>query len=180
MLPLFNALTPMLQNEQLEARLISLRIPVEICPTSNILTESIRSYEEHHFGKLFAAGHPLSISTDDSGMSLLNHRSSFVFFSCQIFSFCGLSSEYCRLGGWGGEGDLSTRSFFSAVNPFVSGNLVSVQGSSIMHLVTGIFDSPLSNEYAVLMAAHNLSIADLAKVTSDAIDFAFCDADTKV
>ena len=41
------------------------RIPLEVCPTSNIRTGVYASMEEHPVRALFEAGVPLSISTDD-------------------------------------------------------------------------------------------------------------------
>jgi len=49
-------------------QLLASRVPVELCLTSNVLSQSCAGYEEHHFGALFAAGHPVSVCTDDSGV----------------------------------------------------------------------------------------------------------------
>ncbi len=46
-------------------RLAAERIPLEICPTSNIRTGIYRSYREHPARRLFEAGVPLTVSTDD-------------------------------------------------------------------------------------------------------------------
>ncbi|KAK9268054.1 hypothetical protein L1049_010493 [Liquidambar formosana] len=43
-------------------------IPVEICLTSNIRTESISSIDIHHFVDLYNAKHPLVLCTDDAGV----------------------------------------------------------------------------------------------------------------
>ncbi|WOL06722.1 adenosine deaminase-like protein isoform X1 [Canna indica] len=45
-----------------------LKIPVEICLTSNIRTERLSSLHNHHFADLYKAKHPLSLCTDDSGL----------------------------------------------------------------------------------------------------------------
>ncbi|KAK6264944.1 hypothetical protein SCA6_020378 [Theobroma cacao] len=49
-------------------KLKSLKIPVEICLTSNIRTETISSIDIHHFAELYKAKHPLVLCTDDSGV----------------------------------------------------------------------------------------------------------------
>lgn len=43
-------------------------IPVEICLTSNIRTESISSLDIHHFADLYSSKHPVILCTDDSGV----------------------------------------------------------------------------------------------------------------
>ena len=43
-------------------------IPVEICLTSNKITESVASYADHHLGEFLERRHPVSICTDDSGV----------------------------------------------------------------------------------------------------------------
>ena len=44
-------------------------IPIEICPTSNIKTESVSSFPEHPFGDFMKLpNYPLVICTDDSGV----------------------------------------------------------------------------------------------------------------
>ncbi|MCD7465792.1 hypothetical protein HAX54_001950 [Datura stramonium] len=50
------------------AKLKSLKIPVEICLTSNIRTETISSVDIHHFADLYNSGHPIVLCTDDSGV----------------------------------------------------------------------------------------------------------------
>jgi adenosine deaminase len=41
------------------------KIALEVCPTSNIFTGIYRSYEEHPVKRLFEAGVPITINTDD-------------------------------------------------------------------------------------------------------------------
>jgi len=55
-------------NEQIQHCLLESKIPVEVCLTSNVVTESVPSFEEHHFRHLRAHGHPLILCTDDSGV----------------------------------------------------------------------------------------------------------------
>ncbi|KAL7130245.1 hypothetical protein ABFS83_13G121500 [Erythranthe nasuta] len=45
-----------------------LKIPVEICLTSNIITETIASVDVHHFADLYKSNHPLILCTDDCGV----------------------------------------------------------------------------------------------------------------
>ncbi|KAK9706437.1 hypothetical protein RND81_07G124500 [Saponaria officinalis] len=49
-------------------KLKSMKIPVEICLTSNIRTSTISSVDVHHFAELYRLKHPLTLCTDDSGV----------------------------------------------------------------------------------------------------------------
>ncbi|CAL1397775.1 unnamed protein product [Linum trigynum] len=49
-------------------KLKSSKIPVEICLTSNIMTDTISSLDIHHFVDLYRAKHPMVLCTDDSGV----------------------------------------------------------------------------------------------------------------
>ncbi|XP_024024713.1 adenosine deaminase-like protein [Morus notabilis] len=49
-------------------KLKSFNIPVEICLTSNIRTNTISSLDVHHFADLYNAKHPLVLCTDDVGV----------------------------------------------------------------------------------------------------------------
>lgn len=44
------------------------KIPVEICLTSNIQTNTISSIDVHHFADLYNTKHPLTLCTDDAGV----------------------------------------------------------------------------------------------------------------
>lgn len=44
------------------------RIPLEICPTSNVRTRAVGSLEEHPLPELLDAGVPVTLNTDDPGM----------------------------------------------------------------------------------------------------------------
>jgi adenosine deaminase len=41
---------------------------VELCLTSNIKTSTFQGFPDHHFARLHAAGHPVVLCTDDSGV----------------------------------------------------------------------------------------------------------------
>ena len=41
-------------------------MPLEICLTSNVRTESVFGYKDHHVRRYLEAGHAVSLCTDDS------------------------------------------------------------------------------------------------------------------
>lgn len=43
-------------------------IPVEVCLTSNVRTETVPAIRDHHFAALYQSRHPLIICTDDPGI----------------------------------------------------------------------------------------------------------------
>jgi adenosine deaminase len=51
-----------------ELRVIKEQIPLELCPTSNLLTMNLMNFTEHHFNLFYQNKHPLIICTDDSGL----------------------------------------------------------------------------------------------------------------
>jgi len=53
------------EDQRLVQHLAERQIPLEVCPTSNIRTGAIASYEAHPVKTLFDAGVPITISTDD-------------------------------------------------------------------------------------------------------------------
>ncbi|KAK2078495.1 hypothetical protein QBZ16_003335 [Prototheca wickerhamii] len=55
-------------DDELEQQLLDSRVPVELCLTSNLVTQSVPALEAHHFTKLHGSGHPLAICTDDAGV----------------------------------------------------------------------------------------------------------------
>ncbi|XP_065879337.1 N6-mAMP deaminase-like [Euphorbia lathyris] len=55
-------------SEEAFGKLKSSKIPVEICLTSNIRTNTISSLDIHHFADLYNAKHPIILCTDDSGV----------------------------------------------------------------------------------------------------------------
>lgn len=56
------------QDERLMAYLAEHRIPLEVCPTSNLRTRAVGSYDQHPIAKLVAAGVPVSVNSDDPPM----------------------------------------------------------------------------------------------------------------
>lgn len=48
--------------------LLASDIPVEVCLTSNLATQSVPSIEKHHLAQLHKANHPIAICTDDTGI----------------------------------------------------------------------------------------------------------------
>ncbi|XP_062061746.1 LOW QUALITY PROTEIN: adenosine deaminase-like protein [Lepus europaeus] len=44
------------------------RIPLELCLTSNIKSQTVPSYDQHHFGFWYSIAHPSVICTDDKGV----------------------------------------------------------------------------------------------------------------
>src|SRR4051812_40964109 len=56
------------RDERLMAHLAERRIPLEVCPTSNVRTRSVPSLAEHPLPQLVAAGVPVTINSDDPPM----------------------------------------------------------------------------------------------------------------
>jgi len=51
-----------------ELQLQATGIPLELCLTSNIKTQTFNGFLDHHFKAFHAAGHPVVLCTDDSGV----------------------------------------------------------------------------------------------------------------
>jgi adenosine deaminase/aminodeoxyfutalosine deaminase len=56
------------RDEKLMAHLMERDIPLEICITSNLVTGVVRSLEEHPVRRLYEAGVPITLNTDDPAM----------------------------------------------------------------------------------------------------------------
>ncbi|KAK4487345.1 hypothetical protein RD792_006039 [Penstemon davidsonii] len=79
-----------------------LKIPVEICLTSNIRTETISSLDVHHFADLYKSNHPLVLCTDDAG----------------VFS-TSLSAEYALASSAFGKYSLGKREMFELAQKMI-------------------------------------------------------------
>lgn len=64
------------QDPALMAHLAEHRIPLEVCPTSNVCTRAVASLEEHPWQRLVDAGVVVTLNSDDPGMfaTTLNHE----------------------------------------------------------------------------------------------------------
>lgn len=73
-------------DENLLQLLLKDRIPLEVCPSSNVCTIGLKSLKEHHFGVLFKENYPLSICTDDTGVfdTNLNKEMEYLFEAFEI------------------------------------------------------------------------------------------------
>ncbi len=55
-------------SDAARALVLARRIPIEVCLTSNVLTDSVASYADHHVREYLQLGHPLVLCTDDCGV----------------------------------------------------------------------------------------------------------------
>lgn len=53
-------------DKKLYEEVISKKIPIEMCPTSNMFTLDLKDMKQHHFKEFFFSGHPVSLNTDDT------------------------------------------------------------------------------------------------------------------
>ncbi len=56
------------RNPEVLKFVVDNQIPLEVCPTSNILTGAVKNIEEHPIKKLLSAGVNVTISSDDPGI----------------------------------------------------------------------------------------------------------------
>jgi len=54
----------------IERMVVERAIPLELCPSSNVIGQTVRSFKDHHFKEwgIEKRGHPLAICTDDMGV----------------------------------------------------------------------------------------------------------------
>jgi aminodeoxyfutalosine deaminase len=67
------------------------QIPLEVCPTSNVCTGAVRSINEHPLRKLYDAGVPITLSTDDPGVFRCTLRGEY-----EVARQLGLSTDDLR------------------------------------------------------------------------------------
>ncbi|WP_254878827.1 adenosine deaminase [Streptomyces sp. NA04227] len=60
--------TSSVRDPKLLAHLAEHRIPLEVCPTSNVATRAVPSLEEHPLARMVEAGVPVTINSDDPPM----------------------------------------------------------------------------------------------------------------
>ncbi|WIA12967.1 hypothetical protein OEZ85_006581 [Tetradesmus obliquus] len=89
-------------DEALQQRLWASNIPVELCLTSNVKTNSVPGYVDHHFKQFYAACHPVVLCTDDSGVfgTTLSQEyaiaaASFGLEQQQLIELAARAVEYC-------------------------------------------------------------------------------------
>jgi len=87
--------THLFEDPRLAEVLIERGIHVEMCPTSNLCTGSIRSIEEHPIRRAFDAGLDVSVATDDPGAFLCSMDSEYALLA-ERFVFT--EEELVRLG----------------------------------------------------------------------------------
>ena len=56
------------QDPELLAHLVENRIPLEVCPTSNVATRAVATLDEHPIKEMYAAGAVVTINSDDPPM----------------------------------------------------------------------------------------------------------------
>ena len=55
-------------DEELFELALETKIPLEVCPSSNMCTKGMKSLKEHHFGRFLKEKYSMSICTDDTGV----------------------------------------------------------------------------------------------------------------
>ena len=60
-------------DEQLRNTLLASSIPLELCLSSNVITESVTGYPDHHFGPLSLAGMDMQGRPSKSRSMIFQH-----------------------------------------------------------------------------------------------------------
>ena len=56
-------------SDAIEKLVTSNRIPLELCPSSNVINQTVDDFADHHFGEwAVKRDHPIAICTDDMGV----------------------------------------------------------------------------------------------------------------
>jgi aminodeoxyfutalosine deaminase len=71
------------------------QIPLEVSITSNLCTGAVRTLAEHPVRKLFDAGVPITLNTDDPGFFRTSLRREFQL-ARDVFGFSGAELEQVR------------------------------------------------------------------------------------
>lgn len=92
------------EDWELVRRLAAMRIPLEICPTSNLQTRAVASEVAHPLKRMFDAGVNVSISTDDPTICGTTLEEEYAFarrigFSDAELEQCTLNAEEAGVGG---------------------------------------------------------------------------------
>jgi len=53
-------------TEEAQEFIVENKIPIEVCPSSNMATIGLDSIIDHHFGYFFSRNHPVAVCTDDT------------------------------------------------------------------------------------------------------------------
>lgn len=80
------------QDEELLRYVIDHQIPLEICPTSNVQTHVVESFEKHPIRELVNAGVPITVNTD----SRLFSRTSSTEELYRVHTRCGITAAQLR------------------------------------------------------------------------------------
>ena len=86
-------------DPELMAELRDRDIPLEVCITSNVCTGAVANIETHPVRRLFDAGVPITLNTDDPGMFHCTLASEFSLASRQ-FGFTEAELESVRANAW--------------------------------------------------------------------------------
>ncbi|NBC18208.1 MAG: adenosine deaminase [Bacteroidetes bacterium] len=80
------------QDPELMAYFADHQIPLEICPTSNVQTHVVESYDEHPLPRYVEAGIPVTVNTDNRLFS----RTSVTEELWRVYTHCGIDANQLR------------------------------------------------------------------------------------